>query len=422
MDLRIVGVDRIPIEVPFREVAERNMLRSTPDLSVFEICRVTLHGGAVGIGETRTFSTWRAVSDEAVKRVWNQDALAVMWEGTLGAGLQMALFDAVGKAMGLPIHALLGRKLRDRAAVSWWAIDMPPEDCAHECRLALKNGYRDFKTKGRPWYDVFAQMEAMAQVVPDDFRIAMDFNDTLLGADHAVPVIKKLEADYPNLSLCETPIPQEDVAGGKRIQEAVRLPIAHHYGTPPVAVQLREELCDAFVVENHARGMLDDGAVCAAFDKPFWLQIVGTGITAAYSLHFAAVLSHAALPAVDCHQVYEHSLLANPLAVTDGTTPVPDAPGLGLELDEDAIEHRRLPMPYDKPPAPSRLIQVAWPNGAKVYYSNGKQMMADAQAGHLPPVARGVQTRLIPDDGSAGWRQLHARVLEAPVREGDPEQ
>jgi hypothetical protein len=96
-------------------------------------------------------------------------------------------------------------------------------------------------------------------------------------------------------------------------------------------------------------------------DKPFWLQIVGTGITAAYSLHFAAVLSHATLPAVDCHQVYEHSLLAEPLAVTDGTTPVPDGRGLGLEIDEDAIERLRLAEPFGKPPVRRQLIEVAWP-------------------------------------------------------------
>jgi L-alanine-DL-glutamate epimerase-like enolase superfamily enzyme len=60
-----------------------------------------------------------------------------MWDDSLGNGLQQALFDAVGKANDVPIHRLMGDKYRDRAFVSWWAIDMPADDWITECHEAV---------------------------------------------------------------------------------------------------------------------------------------------------------------------------------------------------------------------------------------------------------------------------------------------
>ena len=416
-NLDIVDVERFTVEVPFREIVARNMARELPHWTVFEICKVTLRGGAVGIGETMSYYTWGRVSDAAVKRVSGRNAHDVMWDDSLGSGLQMALFDAVGKALDVPVHALLGHKIRDRAFISWWDIDFPPEDFASECRTALKAGYRDFKTKGRPWQDVYAQMDAATKVVSKDFKIDLDFNGHLLDAAHAIPVLKQLEK-HPSFAICESPIPQGNVEDGKKIQAAVKVEIAHHYGSPPVPVQLSENLCDGFVVGGGTGAILSAGAVSAAFNKPFWLQQVGTGITAAFSLHFAAVLKQATWPAVNCHQLYERDLLATPVRVKDGTAPIPDKPGLGLQIDEDALARFRLKKPYDKQPNPPRLIETLWPNGAKTYFSTGRQMMDDGRAGNLPVCIRGVKTRLVPNDGSAGWRELHEKALKAPLRVG----
>ena len=67
---------------------------------------------------------------------------------------------------------------------------------ASECAEAHRNGYTAFKTKGRPWFDVFAQVREAAKVVPESFRIDMDFNDTLLDAERGIPILTEL-AKYP---------------------------------------------------------------------------------------------------------------------------------------------------------------------------------------------------------------------------------
>ncbi|MCH8295906.1 enolase, partial [Candidatus Poribacteria bacterium] len=73
-----------------------------------------------------------------------------------------------------------------------------------------------------------------------------------------------------------------------------------------------------------------------------WLQMVGTGITTAYAMHIGAVLSHAQLPAITCHELWERDLLKERLEVVDGTIQVPESPGLGIEVDEAALENYRV--------------------------------------------------------------------------------
>ena len=182
-------------------------------------------------------------------------------------------------------------------------------------------------------------------------------------------------------------------------------------------VQLKEDLCDGFVVGGGATRVMRQGTVCAEAKKPFWLQQVGTGITAAFSLDFAAVLEWAKWPAVNCHQLYKHHLLKTKLVVKDGMTPIPEKPGLGVELDLKAMQAYRIPTPKSKPPGPDRLMRAIFPSGQTWYYSNGQQYRTHAREGGLPVYERGVRMELLLDDNTARWRELHHRALKGPVIE-----
>ena len=184
-----------------------------------------------------------------------------MWDDSLGAGLQMALFDAVAKANEVPIHRLLGHKVHDTTPLSWWNIDTSAEDMAAECREAYRQGYMAYKTKGRPWFDVYEQLEKATKVVPESFKIDMDFNDTLLDAERAIPILKDLEK-YPQVAIYETPIPQGDVPGNRKIRKATRVAIAMHYGNPPAEVAIKNEVCDGFVIGGGASPLHAAGARC----------------------------------------------------------------------------------------------------------------------------------------------------------------
>jgi galactonate dehydratase len=415
-EFEVERIERTTVKVPFREVPQRAMDRELPHWRYSEIIEVHLRCGAVGHGETLLYYTWGVPTDEAVSRAVGKNAASLVWNDSLGAGLQMALFDAVARGLDVPIHRLLGKQVHDKTPLSWWNIDMPPEDMAAECAEAQRQGYTAYKTKGRPWFDLWAQVEAVARTVPESFKLDLDFNDTLLDAERAIPILKQLEK-YGQIDIYETPIPQADVPGNQAIRKATRVQIAMHYGNPPPAVALKEEICDGFVVGGGAREVMDAGAVCAMADKPFWLQLVGTGITAAFSLHFGAVLSHARWPAVNCHQLFQHSLLTAPIQVVEGFAQVPEGPGLGYEIDKDAVKRYRTDKPAQRP-EPRRLIEISWADGRRMYIANTGQvnfMLHLAMQGKIPYYERGVQTRLLPDDGSDRWRELYERARKEPV-------
>jgi galactonate dehydratase len=414
--LTIARIERTTVKLPYREVPGRNMARELPHWAWSEILEVHLQSGHIGYGETLLYYTWRATTDDDVKKVQGKNAAELMWDDSLGAGLQMALFDAVARANEVPIHRLLGRQVHTRTGVAWWNIETSPADMAAECKEAYQQGYRSYKTKGRPWFDVWEQAEATSKAVPEDFKLAIDFNDTLLDAERGIPILKDL-AKYPQMGIYETPIYQSDIKGNQAIRQATKVPVAMHYGNPTPLTALKEDVCDGFVIGGGASRVLQQGAVSAMANKRFWLQLVGTGITAAYSLHFGAVLSHATWPAVNCHQLFTRSLLAEPIIVKDGYAAVPDKPGLGHELDRDAIARFRVEKPANRPDPP-RLIETRWPDGRRMYVANSGQvnfMLNPARKGRMPYFERGVTTQLVPDDGTPRWRELYEKARKEPV-------
>ena len=413
MNLTVTKIERIWVDVPYRPVPKRNMARELPHWTIFELCRVTLSCGAVGVGETMQFYTWGNTTDEAVARAMHKTATEIMWDDTLGAGLQMALFDAVGKAMDVPVHHLLGRKIRDDALISWWSIDLPPEDWLEECRAAIGQGYTSYKFKARPWFDLDEQLRTVTPEVPDHFEIDLDFNTMLNDSAHAVRVLRAMEK-YPHIKIYESPIPQGDVAGNKYLRRQTSIPIAMHVGNPPLMTALQEDVCDGFVVCCGVSQALHEAHVIAQANKVFWLQLVGTGLTATLALHLAAVCTHARWPAVNCHNLYEHTLLKDPIEVKGGLARIPDGPGLGVELDWDAIERFRIE-PKAKPyPTPDMLMRLTWPSGEVDYYAHGLQYWEEFIGGRRPVFSPGVRLEIVPQEDTSEWRGLYTEALKKP--------
>ena len=415
LDTSIKKVDRIWVEVPFRPVPDRNMKRELYHWRYFEICKVTLACGVVGFGEAMVYYGGRPLSDEIIGRVTGKKAAEVMWDDSLGNGLQQALFDAVGKVNDVPIYRLLGHKYRDRPFVSWWAIDITGKDWASECKDAVTEGYTDFKTKARPWFDLDDQCKVLTATLPDHFKIDFDYNSTLLDTARAIRYCTELEK-YHHIAIWETPIPQGDVEGNKLLRKRTTIPIAHHFGSPPIMTALRQEVCDGFVIGGAATRVMNNGTVAGAASKPFWLQQVGTGITGTFSLHFGAVLSHARWPAVNCHQLYTKHMVTPGIKVENGTAAVPEGPGMGVDLDEDAVERFRVePLKKNPYPYPGQLLAIRWPSGATSYYTHMRQYFDAFRAGKLPVFPRGVYLESIPDNGSGEWKELQARAGKKAV-------
>ena len=414
--MKVTGIEFTYLDVPFTPHSNKHLGYWLPHWRISQICRITTNTGVVGWGETIPNYTWARVPEDVADRVLNRRAAELLWDDALGAGVQMALFDAVARSLGVPVYRLLGTKVRDWCPISWWNMDMPPKDWAVQCRQAAKAGYMSAKLKARPWYDLAAAIRAIKRVVPPGFHLDLDYNATLGNAANAVPHLREISSSGM-VAMVETPIPQQDVAGNRKIRDRAGLPIAMHYGSPPVPTALKEDVADGFVICAGAGRVLKQAAVCDEANKPFWLQLVGTGITTAWAAHLGAVLPQAKWPAITCMNIYRHQLAKPAHAVRGGFYRVPEGPGLGVAVDRTAL--RRYRVDYGTVETPRHIYRYQRASGECTYYACTKQDLHAVYPKDAQPISEpGSGLVVMPDDGSRGFDRLYKDAGKAPVREG----
>ena len=388
--------------------------------AIVEVCKVTSNiPGLVGYGETILYYSWDSVTDNSVSRIVGRNPISHLSDDSLGAGLQMALYDLVGKYLEVPMHALLSStQVRDRCPISWWSTKMPANVLAEEAKDALKEGYLSHKFKARPWFDVREQVQAVAAVTPEDYRLDIDWNEMLLSPGEAAPLLQELDKEI-RIGIYEDPIYRRDVAGQKFLRNKVSHPLATHFEPNMFPVWMREDALDGFVVNTGGVSrFMKEGKACESFDKNFWLQIVGTGITTAYTMQLGAVLSHARWPAVTAMNIYADDLLIDPLKISFGFAEVPKKPGLGVDINEDSIAKYRMKPPY-RIKSPRKLLIFSFPSGESHDYAGVDHLWRDMwNNGTLPRQGAGTNLEVWNDDGSSEFNKRYIEASSKPQASG----
>ena len=415
MDLTIEDADIIPISLPYRDIPGEHMQRELPHWNLFEICKVELTSGDIGFGETMTYYSWGRTTDEELSFATGKNALSIMWDDTMGPGLQMACFDAVGRALDVPSYELLGGKVNEQTPISWWCIDMPGDDWVKEANIAREQGYTNIKVKTRPWFDIWDQLETLDRELPEDFAVDVDFNDTLLDADRAIPLLTEIEEQYPQLSHIEGPLPHEDVTGNSKITKRLETPTVLHYGSYDPLETITASACDGFVAGGGIEVLTQTESVCHMAKMPYWLQLVGTDLTAAFSIQCGAAFEQAKWPAINCHQLFAEQILEEDIIVQNGLVDIPERPGIGFDVDMDTVRALEVE-PFTERPNPKRLIESDWQDGPTFYVTEGEVnfMLNLANTGVMPYFKKGVNTRLIPNDGSERWDGVYHNAEHEP--------
>ena len=263
--------------------------------------------------------------------------------------------------------------------------------------------------------------------MPPHFKLDLDANGTWQNAAAAIPIIKKLER-FGNVAMLESPIPQNDVLGNRQIRAVVNRPIAMHFGSPPYITSVREGVCEGYVICAGKSEAIRQGILSAEAQLPFWLQLVGNGLTSTWAAHLGAVLTHATWPTISCMNLYSHQLLKKKIDVVGGYQKVPDGPGLGVEVDERAVARFRVP--DDKVaafaekgerynhPEPRIINSIVYPDGSCVHMASTAQGYGYFSSAHGPAYVEGV--KLVPqhDNGTKHWRELFERVeRDGPARD-----
>jgi hypothetical protein len=145
--------------------------------------------------------------------------------------------------------------------------------------------------------------------------------------------------------------------------------------------------------------------------------MIGVGPTTALALHLGAVLTHARWPTIACHELYEHDLLKERIPVVGGQARVPEKPGLGVDIDEEAVQRYRVEKVDFS--LPKRLIKVLRPGGGNIHFADDRQKWNFYASGNQPVDEWDCRTEWIDDDGSREFDQLHKTASESPVMSAD---
>jgi L-alanine-DL-glutamate epimerase-like enolase superfamily enzyme len=200
------------------------------------------------------------------------------------------------------------------------------------------------KIKARPYEDLVEQVAAIVDVVPHDYQILPDANGSFLSPEKTLAVAKALER-YHQVKGFEQPIAHENIVGYRRIHGALPFRLAVHWEAVDTRRFILESLCDAFVVEDFLWGppLIEKSALCSLSGQKLWVENgLYSGISQVFQAHMAA-----AAPSVEftisLTHIGEDDFVNEPFVVTKGGIyKVPTKPGLGVTLDEKAVDKYRV--------------------------------------------------------------------------------
>lgn len=332
--MKITKIEVIKVKAPFHEGISELMVRRNL-YQINYVYKVYTDEGLMGIGDDGR------QPDEEIKKYLGKNPFEFM-NGQAPTPLQQAFYDIMGKALGLPVHKLLGEKVQDRVPIGYWSIDMTPQEWANEAKRAYSLGYRLHKIKARPWFEIVEQVQAISEAVPSDYKLRLDANGTFETPERSIQVAKLLK-DY-NIESFETPIPQDKIDGYLEIKKNCDMPITIHFGSPDPIQAIKANMTDSFIIaypDSRAANAKREATIAQAAQLPVWIQIVGLGITTTYVMHLNAIMPNATMSAITLSCLRANDLVKPSIKMEDGYAVVPDRPGLGVELDEDELERCR---------------------------------------------------------------------------------
>ncbi|HSW50420.1 MAG TPA: enolase C-terminal domain-like protein [Bryobacteraceae bacterium] len=290
------------------------------------------------------------------------------------AALEFACLDILGQAWGVPVHAILGGKLRDRVPFASYCFFRYPDprsgggevreigqlaDYAGE--LKRRFGFRTHKLKGGvfpPDYELEAYRALAAALPMDSLRFDPNAAWSTEQAIRFGRAVEDLRNDY-----LEDPV--FGLNGMRRTRQMVRVPLATNtvvVNFEQLAANALDAAVDVILLDTTfwggIRPCIKAAGVCETFQLGVAVHSSGElGIQLATMLHLGAVLPNLSFAAdAHYHHLTDDIIQGGLMRYRDGAIEVPDGPGLGVRLDHDKLReyselYRRLGnYPYDQDP------------------------------------------------------------------------
>jgi muconate cycloisomerase len=364
---RIASVEVFRVPVPFRHafVLGSGSVSSANRTGDVIFVKITTESGAVGWGEQRALPSWSYETPETIVAVIQRYLAPLLRELTVfdvelfharankllspsvssgfpfaKAAVDIAMHDAAGKLAGIPVHALLGGKLRDEIELcSAIGIDTPDRMGA---RVQESSDYHAYKIKISG--NVRADTEAIHAVadVAGGKPLWLDANQSYTPS--SLLQLLKAVGSVPNLYCIEQPVPSVDWAGMRRLRSSLDLPVAIDEGSFTAADLARTvelKAADMVVIKVCKSGGLRNALKTAHVAAANGVEILASGLTDcgvafAAALHLFSLLE-LALPAELNGPELLQDLYVEGLSITKAVARVPEGPGLGITVDEERI-------------------------------------------------------------------------------------
>ena len=362
------------LDVPFESASMRF------DRRAHVLVEVECDDGTLGWGEclgparpnaavVAAYAPWLIGQDAlATERHWATLYNALRDQGQRGlavtalSGIDMALWDIKGKALGVSVSTLLGGRWRDSVrayATGSFKRDGVDriEDNATEMAQRRAEGFHACKIKiGFDPAEDLRVIAAVREAIGPDMRLMIDANHGYTVAE-AVRV-GRAAAEY-DIDWFEEPVVPEQLSAYAEVRAGQPIPVAGgetwhtRWGMWP-AIQSRA--VDILQPDIAGCGGLSEAMKIAAIASLHGVRIVphvwGTGVHIAAALQFMAaqtpdpVRVNPVEPIMEfdrTHNPFRQAVLKTPIEAVDGVVAIPDAPGLGIEVDRDALAEFRMP-------------------------------------------------------------------------------
>lgn len=312
------------------------------------IIELTLNNGITGIGET-----YRSVQDEplieALKTFAGQDLLTLNWrrlplsDQRIYEAFETAVLDALGQLWEVPVHQLLGGAYRDQVECLGWTGRRTPEEAAVKAYEAMQKGHKAFKFKCSDDDPVRLWTEEIRKKCGDGIKIILDPNQRWTDVPTTLRLMEGVDNDIM-LGL-EDPILHADVDGFVYLREKLGIPLYRHISLPytqdirDIIRFVRNDATDGYNFNGSAYNSVLLAEIAHLEGKHCWRgSEVDLGISEAMGLHIAAASVNCTLPAdIFGELVRQDDLITEPIRFVNGSALVPQTPGLGVQLDKEAM-------------------------------------------------------------------------------------
>ena len=257
------------------------------------------------------------------------------------SGLDMAAWDALAKAAGLPLCVLLGGSVGPVKAYNsngLW-LQQPEAVATEAIELRDEGGFNGLKLRlGRERVrDDLATVQAVRKAVGEDMQLMVDFNQ---GLDLGEALLRCHAIDDFGLAWIEEPIVYDNLDGYIQLAAELKTPIQigeNFYGPRDLHRALQSKACD-FVMPDFMRiggvtGWLRSAAIAGTAGVPMSTHL------------YPEVAAHVMRVTETAHwlewQDWADPILQKPYDVKDGFIHIPDAPGIGLDWNEDVAQANR---------------------------------------------------------------------------------